>query len=395
MTLPVSLPVEFDRVIVHQFDPARPSPGGIDTCLRGIARYFPEGHKIAFIGVDTGSGPASRHIGVWEEHSLGGQTFWFLPAVKLDPANQSRRIPHSARLVAGILRYRNRIPQSKLWQFHRMDTAAALRRTAKSPYVYFVHTQENGLTGKTSDSFWRFTGGAHQRLERNVVTNAQTIVVFNESYSELVHEWNPRAQFSPTWFDPALITEGRAERAPYSVIWVGRLETPKDPMLAIHAFEALVDSAGEHPWTLDLLGSGTLLESTRNYVATLSDDMQRRITVRGRVKPENVAEMMASSGTFLMTSHPGYEGYPRVLVEAMASGLPAVVTDGSDTGNLVREGVTGFVTTREPHEMAEKLRQAVDIPRDSVISAVAALDAPTLVAKIFSFDDAPEPTRSK
>ena len=33
------------------------------------------------------------------------------------------------------------------------------------------------------------------------------MVVFNEDYADLVQQWNPRAVFSPTWFDPALVTD--------------------------------------------------------------------------------------------------------------------------------------------------------------------------------------------
>jgi glycosyltransferase involved in cell wall biosynthesis len=108
----------------------------------------------------------------------------------------------------------------------------------------------------------------------------------------------------------------------------------------------------------------------------------------GRVAPEDVAVAMAQSGIFLMTSHPGYEGFPRVLVESMASGLPSVVTAGSDTGGLVHEGITGFVSGRQPDELADKLRMAVSLGRDPVRQSVRRLDAPSLVKRILALDHA-------
>ena len=89
-----------------------------------------------------------------------------------------------------------------------------------------------------------------------------------------------------------------------------------------------------------------------------------------------------------MTSHAGYEGFPRVLVEAMAAGLPAVVTEGSDTGGLIQQGVSGFVCGRDPEELADGLRAARDLDRAKVADAVAALSAPRVVREVF-FPDSP------
>lgn len=383
---PQAPPAHVNRLIVHQFDPARSSPGGIDTCLRGMCRYLPEGKDVAVVGVDTGVGHPGRALGRWERHDLGeGRTFWFLPVVALDPADGARRVPHSVRLMAGLARHRGKLPRPRIVQVHGLNSALALRALVRRPQAYFIHTQEQGLTGRTSDSFWRFTGDAHGALERRTVGAAADVVVFNADYAETVRGWNPRARFSPTWFDPALITDrADADRNPHHVLWVGRMEVPKDPALAVQAFAALVEADPRSPWTLDLLGQGSLLEQVRQQVAALPAATAERITVPGRVAPREVADRMGTAGVFLMTSHPGYEGYPRVLVEAMASGLPSVVTDGSDTGGLVVDGKTGFVTDRDPVAIAARVREAAAMDRTPVRDAVADLSAPVLIERIYS-----------
>ncbi len=386
-------PARVDRLIVHQFDPARPSPGGIDTCLRGICRYLPDGVDVAVVGVDTGGGGPDRVIGHWERYEWpDGRRFWFLPVVGLDPADQRRRIPHALRLAAAVARFRHRLPRPRIVQVHRMDTALALRRLLRIPQDYFIHTQENGLTGTTSDSFWRFAGSTHRRLERSVVRGARRVVVFNESYSDIVRQWNASTMFSPTWFDPDLIAADRP-RDPYRIVWVGRLEVPKDPGLAVEAMAALVRLDPRRPWKLDVLGSGTLLPEVKAQVARLPSPIADRIRLRGRVEPEDVATAMAGAGTFLMTSHPGYEGYARVLVESMASGLPAVVTHGSDTGGLVIDGRTGYTCGRNPTDLAGALTRALELDRNTVRDAVAGLNAPSLIGRILN--DEPTPTKDE
>jgi glycosyltransferase involved in cell wall biosynthesis len=349
-----------------------------------MCRYLPPDVDVAIVGVDTGGQPG-RQLGRWEQHGgHGNRTFWFLPVVKLDPADQARRVPHALRLIAGLIRHRQKLPRALIVQVHRMDSALALRALLRRPQAYFVHTQENGLTGQTSDSFWRFAGRAHQWLERTVVRAAKHVVVFNEEYSLVVKRWNEDAVFSPTWFDPQLIDGDPVSRDPHRILWVGRMEVPKDPMLAVAAFAALVELDQSRPWTLDLLGSGTLLERVAEQVAELPVDISRRIRLLGRVSPEDVAAAMSGAGLFLMTSHPGYEGFARVLVESMASGLPAVVTEGSDTGGLVISGRTGHVCGRDPNELAARLQDALDVDRKTVRQSVASLDAPSLVNTLFT-----------
>lgn len=378
-------PETVDRLVVHQFDPARPSPGGIDTCLRGLCRYAPADQELAIVGVDTGGGPPGRRLGVWERHKFDHRSVWFLPVARLDPADQRRRIPHSVRLAAGLVLHRHKLPRSAYIQAHRMDTAMALRALIRrQPLVYFIHTQESGLTGSNSDSFWRLAASVHSRLERTITRVARDVVVFNEDYANIVKAINPNSAFSPTWYDPQLIIENSVARDPYTIVWVGRLETPKDPMLALESFAKLVQTDFDIPWKLDVLGVGTLLADAEAALETYPLEVRSRVVLRGRVEPAAVARIMSTSGIFLMTSQPGYEGYPRVLVEALASGLSAVVTGGSDTGSLVTNGVNGYVTSRSSEEIALRMRDAVGLSRRASVSAVSALAAPSVVASLFN-----------
>ncbi|HEY8721508.1 glycosyltransferase family 4 protein [Pengzhenrongella sp.] len=372
-----------DRLVVHQFDAARPSPGGIDTCIRGLCRYAPLGTTIAIVGVDAGGEVSGRRLGAWERHDLGGRQIWFMPVATLDPSDQRRLVPHSLRLMAGVARYRARLPRARVVQAHRADTAMALRTLLGRPLAYFIHTQEAGLTSATSDSIWRFAKHAHAAVERSLVGAAEGVVVFNPDYAKTVQQHNSRAIFSPTWFDPAIVRGGERPSDPYRVVWVGRLEEPKDPSLALEAFGRLLDLDSGLPWTLEFVGAGTLADDLAARVAALPDDVAARVRLRGRLAPEAVAEVLGGSGVFLMTSHAGYEGFPRVLVEALASGLPAVVTEGSDTGGMITSGENGLVTDRDPRRLAAAIARAVTFDRHAASQSARAYGAPQLVGRIF------------
>ncbi|HEX8520487.1 MAG TPA: glycosyltransferase, partial [Pseudonocardia sp.] len=359
--------------------------GGIDTCLRGVLEYAPGEVTLAIIGIDD-SGGQHTPLGQWQLVRGGGHDVWFLPVARVDTTRPRGVIPHSARLVAGLLRYRSRIPRARTLQAHRVDTGLATRLLFRGPLVYCIHTQRGGLLGKTSESFWRLFGGLHERLDRAIARRAQRVVVFNPDYAQTVRRWNPNTIAAPTWFDPA-ITVAAPDPAPPAVIWVGRLEVPKDPELAVRAFAALAASEPDIPWTLEVVGSGTLRPAVQALIATLPPQVAARITLRGRLTAADVAEARSRSGVFLMTSHAGYEGFPRVLVEAMAAGLAAVVTEGADTGGLVRQGVSGYVCGRNPAELADALRSARTLDRGKVTDAVAALSAPRVVHDAF-FPDA-------
>lgn len=56
-----------------------------------------------------------------------------------------------------------------------------------------------------------------------------------------------------------------------------------------------------------------------------------------------------------------FEGTPNVVLESMASGVPAIVTDVSDNALLIEDGQTGFVVpVGDPTRLAEKLIKCIE-----------------------------------
>jgi glycosyltransferase involved in cell wall biosynthesis len=105
---------------------------------------------------------------------------------------------------------------------------------------------------------------------------------------------------------------------PY-VLAAGRLERQKGHDLLIRAFASM---AREHAHLqLAIAGEG----SQAQYLSDLSKELQLgdRVVFLGRVR--DLAAVMRGAEAFVLASR--YEGFPNVLLEALASKLPIVATD--------------------------------------------------------------------
>lgn len=92
---------------------------------------------------------------------------------------------------------------------------------------------------------------------------------------------------------------------------------------------------------LQLVGGGVLFTEVQQKISSLGlDDL---ITLRGPLGRNDVAQVIASSDAFLLTSH--FELQPMVLIEAKALGTPALVAKAPLSGavDLIEDGVTGVL----------------------------------------------------
>lgn len=122
----------------------------------------------------------------------------------------------------------------------------------------------------------------------------------------------------------------------FSLVAVGRLVEQKGFDTLIKAFAKIATDFPE--WTLTIFGEGPDRGLLQSQINTL--DLEDRVKLDGIT--ERPGEWVSVASLFVLTSR--YEGFPNVLIEAMAAGLPVVATD-CDFGpsEIIESGVSGLL----------------------------------------------------
>ncbi|OZC34050.1 glycosyltransferase [Gordonia polyisoprenivorans] len=282
-----------------------------------------------------------------------------------------------------MIRHRAILPSAKVLQTHRSDVGLLSPYVVRHDYhAHLIHTQSAGMTQTGTDSLWRYGSRLHARIETQVIEKADGIAVFNPVYGDSLASTNARAASFPTWFDPQDLPAAGTSKSAKSanrILWVGRFETPKNPLLALDAFEQLNQISSDGRWEMVMIGDGTMMEHCRNRINSMPKSVAQRISLTGAIPRAMVADEMSNSRVLLMTSNPGYEGYPRVMVEALAAGMSIASTLGADTGGLIENGINGQKTGADRRSLAEAIVKASSMSSQSSVDKVAGLRADVVV----------------
>jgi glycosyltransferase involved in cell wall biosynthesis len=129
---------------------------------------------------------------------------------------------------------------------------------------------------------------------------------------------------------------------PPRIVWVGRLQTPKDPLTLVHALGRL-----RTPFEADFVGGGPLRRTLEREVERLGLGTSVRLLGDRR----DVPSLLARSDVFVLASRS--EGLPLSILEAMAAGLPVVASSVGGVPELVVDGETGLlVPAGDPERLA-------------------------------------------
>lgn len=132
------------------------------------------------------------------------------------------------------------------------------------------------------------------------------------------------------------IAEKYSDCSAKRVIAVGRLDYQKSFDRLIQVWEKVHQQMPD--WRLDIFGQGEWQEMLQGMI----DERGLQETVKLNGPTKNIGQEYSESSMIVMSSH--YEGFPMVMIEAMACGLPAVSFDFKcGPRDIIKEGENGLV----------------------------------------------------
>jgi glycosyltransferase involved in cell wall biosynthesis len=316
-----------ERMLVNLIDAIRPG----------------EAHKVICMCGDAPLAPAIESLGTSVE-GLG----------------MRRGRPSAVGLWRAVRALRNFRPQAvQTWLYHADLLGVIVQPFIdRVPLIWNVRCADMDLSRYSSLTRWvREALARLSRVPATVIVNSEAGRAAHEAFGYRPRRWEVIGNgFDLERFRPSLPARAALRRrlnipdeAPL-IGMVARLDPAKDHQTLLRAATVVLAKRAEVHFYL--VGPGVPLLASDVARAGLS---HRVLLEEGR---DDTPQVYAGLDLFVLTSAFG-EGFPNVLGEAMASGVPCISTDVGDCRRII--GDTGLVTARgAPQELAEAILCALE-----------------------------------
>jgi glycosyltransferase involved in cell wall biosynthesis len=197
-------------------------------------------------------------------------------------------------------------------------------------------------------------------IEDFVIKNADVVVARNNALEDELHKRGAkRVVIIPLTFDEQIFKPGidvtelkrtHGIKDEKILMFVGRLHPVKRLDLLLKAAAKLNEN-----YKLFIVGTGVLEDELRKMAESLR--IADKVVFTGAVQYADVPRYMNMADLIVMTS--SIEGQPRILIEAMSCGTPAVGTNVFGIRDTIEDGITGYLTSDDPADIAEKISEAL------------------------------------
>lgn len=240
-------------------------------------------------------------------------------------------------------------PSLERKSFYREGLFHLMAKLRRKKTLIFFHGWSAAFQQRIDDS-----GGA---IFRRFFSKADAFIVLASAFSEKLREWGADREIfqevtiigdeTLTDFDIETAIENRLKVPGRQVIFASRLIRNKGVTTTIKALGIMQSSSPNI--SLCVAGDGELADESRELVRRLDVSNAKFV---GAVDANDMAALYRASHVLCFpTQHD--EGFPNVIVEAMAFGLPIVTRPVGGIPDFFEPGVHGYLTdSTEPEEFA-------------------------------------------
>lgn len=289
--------------------------------------------------------------------------FWHVPIPKLDGV---AKLAGCLRVLATLRRSGWAPDVIHAHEFEAGRLALVLGHVRRVPVVVSEHW--SGFARGEAD-------GAARARARHVFERAAAVCPVSLDLERRLRLLAPRARFEtvPNPVDTTVFRpepRDRRPRDPLRLITVGSLVEVKGHRYLLEAVEQVSRS---RPVSLDVIGDGPLRKKLTDHVTSLG--LSRLVTLHGALPHPAIAAHLRQSDIFVLASL--WENMPCALIEALASGVPAVATRVGGVPEVLETGRGVLVEPRSAPALAEGILEAAGLLDGHDASRLAARAAET------------------
>ncbi len=265
--------------------------------------------------------------------------------------NRTWKLP--GKLASYLLRQK---PDALISSFWKLNLCACLARLAQ-PRLRLLLWEHSPPSKSTNSPTWLYsiTASLVYRMATKIIAVSSGV---KEDIARITLGLEKKLQviFNAVPPPSALSLPAADQACGEKIIWVGRMDAPKNPLLMLEAFALLPADKG---FTLDFIGDGSLRPTLERRANEL--DLQERVHFRGF--QSDPYSWMIKSDLLALTSE--REGLPTVLIETLYCGLRIVSTDcGRGIHDILLDNRYGTVVpTDDPDALAKAITEALQAPR--------------------------------
>ncbi len=166
--------------------------------------------------------------------------------------------------------------------------------------------------------------------------------------------WNDTSFVIPNGFNTPSVRKSAFSSDRVKAIFIGRLDYyHKGLDELLRGCTLYQEDLRSGNFTLDIYGPARYdFDKIKQYIN--NNNIGDFVTLKGEISGKDKENALLEADLFILTSR--FEGHPMGLIEALAYGVPVLVSPGSNMATEIENADAGWVCKTEAHDIADKLK---------------------------------------